>query len=79
LQQLEPESCFYLLILLILIKCENCWSKLKEYLRIQKCRTNQKVAQAISKAINLVTEKDIIGWFRIAVIMFYSIKNSYEV
>lgn len=42
---------------------ENCWSKLKEYLRSQKSRTNQELDQAISKAIDLVTEKDIIGWF----------------
>ena len=42
---------------------ENCWSKLKEYLRSQESRTNLELDQAISKAIDLVTEKDIIGWF----------------
>ena len=42
---------------------ENCWSKLKEYLKSQESRTNLELDQAISKAIDLVTEKDIIGWF----------------
>jgi len=42
---------------------ENCWSKLKEYLRSQESRTNLELDQAISKAIDLVTEKDIIGCF----------------
>jgi transposase len=42
---------------------ENCWSKLKEYLRSQESRTNLELDQAISKAIDLVTEEDIIGWF----------------
>src|SRR4028119_583399 len=40
---------------------ENCWSKLKEYLRSQESRTNLELDQAISKAIDLVTEEDIIG------------------
>ncbi len=39
LNRLELELNCYLLILLILIKRENCWSNLKEYLRSQEART----------------------------------------
>lgn len=42
---------------------ENCWSSLKEFLRSQESRTYEDLDQAISKAINFVTDKDIIGWF----------------
>ena len=42
---------------------ENCWSKLKEYLRSQESRTYEELDQAITEAINLVTDNDIIGWF----------------
>ncbi len=42
---------------------ENCWSKLKEYLRSQEARTYEQLDQAIAQAINSVTDKDIIGWF----------------
>ena len=42
---------------------ENCWSKIKEYLRSQESRTNQEINQAINEAIDLVTAQDIIGWF----------------
>jgi transposase len=42
---------------------ENCWSKLKEFLRTRESRTYQELERAITEAINSVTEKDIIGWF----------------
>ena len=42
---------------------ENCWSKIKGFLQSQESRTYEKLDQAISEAINLVTDKDIIGWF----------------
>jgi transposase len=42
---------------------ENCWSKLKEFLRVQEARTYKELDFSISEAINLITEKDIIGWF----------------
>jgi len=42
---------------------ENCWSKLKEYLRSQESRTYEELNQAITESIKLVTDKDIIGWF----------------
>ncbi|MDF5714912.1 MAG: hypothetical protein PUP93_13760 [Rhizonema sp. NSF051] len=42
---------------------ENCWSKIKEFLRAQAARTYQELDQAITDALNTVTKKDIIGWF----------------
>ncbi len=42
---------------------ENCWSKIKEYLRSIESRNYIDLNQAISDAIDLVTDKDIIGWF----------------
>lgn len=42
---------------------ENCWSKIKEYLRNQESRTHQELDRAIHEALNLVTDDDIIGWF----------------
>lgn len=42
---------------------ENCWSKLKEFLRTRESRTYQELDHSITEAINSVTEKDIIGWF----------------
>ncbi len=42
---------------------ENCWSKLKQYLRSVESRTYEELDRAISFAIDLVTDKDIIGWF----------------
>ncbi|MEH2351030.1 MAG: IS630 family transposase [Nostoc sp.] len=42
---------------------ENCWSKVKEFLRSLAARTYQELDQAITDAFNAVTTKDIIGWF----------------
>ncbi len=42
---------------------ENCWSKLKEFLRAQAARTYYELDQAITDALATVTQKDIIGWF----------------
>ena len=42
---------------------ENCWSKLKAFLRSQEARTYKELDSSISEAINLITDKDIIGWF----------------
>ena len=42
---------------------ENCWSKLKQYLRSVESRTYEELDRAITEAINLVTDQDIIGWF----------------
>jgi transposase len=42
---------------------ENCWSKLKEFLRDQESRTYEELNRAIKQAINLITDKDVVGWF----------------
>jgi transposase len=42
---------------------ENCWSKVKEFLRSCEQRTYTELDLSITEAINLVTEKDLIGWF----------------
>ena len=42
---------------------EECISKIKAALRRGKARTQRKLYKALAKAIALVTENDIIGWF----------------
>jgi len=42
---------------------ENCWSKVKEYLRSKAARTYEALDQAITEAFDAVTTQDLIGWF----------------
>ncbi len=42
---------------------ENCWSKVKQFLRSLAARTYEELDQAITDALATVTLKDIIGWF----------------
>jgi transposase len=42
---------------------ENCWSKVKEFLRARSARTYAELDSAIADALAAVTTKDIIGWF----------------
>lgn len=42
---------------------ENCWSKVKHYLRSCAARTYQALDCAITEAFDCVTQKDIAGWF----------------
>ena len=42
---------------------ENCWSKIKEFLRARAARTYAELDQAITDALAAVTTLDIIGWF----------------
>jgi len=42
---------------------EECIAKIKETLRSLKARTQRKLSNALAKAIALVTEDDIRGWF----------------
>ena len=42
---------------------ENCWSKIKEFLRARAARTYAQLDQAITDALAAVTTQDIIGWF----------------
>jgi transposase len=43
---------------------EQCWSKIKSYLRGAKARSAQALDKALGQAIGLVTKADIRGWFR---------------
>ena len=43
---------------------EQCWSKIKSYLRGAKARTSGELNKALAQAIGLVTKADIRGWFR---------------
>jgi transposase len=43
---------------------EECWSKLKAWLRKQVARTIKALQEAITEAIQQMTLKDIEGWFR---------------
>jgi transposase len=42
---------------------ENCWSKVKQFLRSKAARTYQELDQAITEAFATITNKDMIGWF----------------
>jgi transposase len=42
---------------------ENCWSKLKTYLRTAKARTRELLDQALKQALDTITASDAQGWF----------------
>ena len=43
---------------------EECFSKIKTYLRSAKARTKRKLYLALAKALEKVTAADILGWFK---------------
>lgn len=43
---------------------EECFSKIKEYLRSAKARTKRKLYLALAKAMEKITAADILGWFK---------------
>lgn len=43
---------------------EMCWSKVKEYLRSQAARTSEALDSAIARGLDLVTNSDLLGWFK---------------
>ncbi len=43
---------------------EQCWSKIKTFLRGVKARTADALDEALARAIGLVTKADICGWFK---------------
>jgi transposase len=43
---------------------EQCWSKIKTFLRGVKARTADALDEALAQAIGLVTKSDIRGWFK---------------
>lgn len=42
---------------------ENCWSKVKEFLRSAAARSREALDKAITDALNAVTSEDSKGWF----------------
>ena len=43
---------------------EQCWSKIKAFLRGVKARTTGALDEALAQAIGLVTKSDVRGWFK---------------
>ena len=43
---------------------EQCWSKIKTFLRGVKARTADALDEALAQAIGLITKSDIRGWFK---------------
>lgn len=43
---------------------ENCWSKVKEFLRSTAARTEYDLQEGVKNALNKVTETDVKGWFK---------------
>ena len=43
---------------------EQCWSKIKAFLRGAKARTREALEEALTAALGLVTKADIRGWFK---------------
>jgi transposase len=43
---------------------EQCWSKLKTYLRAAKARTREALEEAIKQALATLTESDARAWFK---------------
>jgi transposase len=43
---------------------EQCWSKIKAYLRGAKARAREHLEEALTAALGLVTRADIRGWFK---------------
>lgn len=42
---------------------EECWSKIKTYLRKAKARSKEALMEALKQALETITESDIRGWF----------------
>jgi transposase len=42
---------------------EMCWSKVKQFLKKAGARTEEALNEAISEALNMITENDCKGWF----------------
>ncbi len=42
---------------------ELCWSKLKQFLRSKVARTYAALDQAMTEAVDYITEDDVLGWF----------------
>ena len=42
---------------------ENMWSKVKNILRKEEAKTDKKLMKTIKKALDSISQKDIVGWF----------------
>ena len=43
---------------------ENCWSKLKGFLREMAARPLETLEESVKNALNQITEEDVKGWFK---------------
>ena len=43
---------------------EQCWSKIKAYLRGAKAHTREQLESSLTAVLGLVTKADIRGWFK---------------
>ena len=53
---------------------ELCWSKLKQILRSVKSRTSDALDEAITMAINAITEENALNWFNHCGLFFEAIR-----
>lgn len=53
---------------------ELCWSKLKEILRSAKTQTSDALDQAITKAVNAITDENALNWFNHCGLFFEPIR-----
>jgi transposase len=53
---------------------ELCWSKLKAILRSTKARTSDALAQAITMAVNAITDENALNWFNHCGLFFEPIR-----
>ena len=53
---------------------ELCWSKLKQILRFTKARTPDALDQAITMAVNAITDENALNWFNHCGLFFEPIK-----
>jgi hypothetical protein len=56
---------------------ELCWSKLKEILRSAKTRTSYALDQAITMAVNVITDENALNWFNHCGLFFELMRESY--
>jgi transposase len=56
---------------------ELCWSKLKEILRSQGARTSDALDEAITMAVNLITNENALNWFNHCGLFFEPMRESY--
>ena len=50
---------------------ELCWSKLKGILRSAKARTFDALDEAITVAINAITDENAINWFGLIIVGYF--------